>query len=94
MIKELSEIISTLILFFFSKKFKFSIKFSFKKSEIFLQTFNSTNLALLIIDLNSTYFKIFCAKDSSVSATFHLTALSLNLCRDISSNPKLLILPI
>ena len=36
----------------------------------------------------------FCAKDSSVKFTFHLTALSLSLCLDISSKPKLLILPI
>ena len=36
----------------------------------------------------------FESKDSSVNLIFHFTALSLNLCLDISNNPKLLILPI
>ena len=69
-------------------------KFSFRKSEIFSQTLNSTNLALFMTAFNSTIFKSFCAKDSSVNVTFHLIALSLSLCLDISKRPKLLILPI
>ena len=40
-IKELSLIISIVILFFFSKYVKSSTKFSLRKSEIFSQTFNS-----------------------------------------------------
>ena len=54
----------------------------------------ATNLDLLVTAFNSTSLRIFCAKDSSVRVTFHFTALSLNLCLDISNNPKLLILPI
>ena len=71
-----------------------SVKFSFIKLFILSQTFTLTCFDLLIIDFNSTVFNNFKAKDSFVKVIFHFTALSLKRCLDISSNPKLLILPI
>ena len=93
-IRESSETIFILVLFLFSKYFKSSIKFSFKKLDNFSQILSSTYLALFKIDCTSTIFTIFKANVSSVKETFHLTVLSLSLCLDISNKPKLLMRPI
>ena len=59
------------------------------------EVFESSNeVNLLVIDNSSIVFSNFKEKDSFVKVTFHFTALSLKRCLDISSKPKLLILPI